>query len=86
MEDDIHFTDKTLQFLQELEKNLVNRENIIVSLKCVGSFCDGKNSDIPKLINPNFPLGSGAYILTKNTAKKLYEDFGKHKINYHVAT
>ena len=38
------------------------------------------------LIEPVFPLSTAGYLITKNTAKKLYDYFMENKINYHIDT
>jgi len=101
LEDDIEFTNKTIDFINALSRSsIMNEDNIIISLACIGPFCGGPKVNIPKtssseynpesylvelsLVESRFPLGTAAYFITKNTAKKLYDHFIKYKINYHI--
>lgn len=49
-----------------------------------GDLSRSKNNINISLIEPIFPLGFVAYLITKNTARKLYDYFTKYKINYHI--
>lgn len=102
LEDDIEFTDETINFLKKIQNSsIMNEDNIIISLNCTGPLCTGqsvslhfnvndeihniqKNIEKNKLIQPDFPLGTVAYLITKNTAKKLYDYYIENKINYHI--
>ena len=92
LEDDLELNDKTINFINKLEKSpLVNSNNTIISLWCTGPFCTDSflhsNSikDEQQLITkPFFPLGTVAYLITNDAAGKLYDYFEKNKINYHV--
>lgn len=92
LEDDAQFTNQTINVLRILSQSpVIDQDNIIINLKCMGFGCDGKkilvkskdNSQIV-LVESIFPLSTNAYLITKNTAKKLYDYFIRNKINYHV--
>lgn len=93
LEDDAVFTDETIKFLNNLSKSpVIDNDNIIISLTCIGMFCDGEKTTIDlgndylqnMLVEPNYPLSFAAYLITKNTAKKLYDHFNLNKIQYHI--
>ncbi|AYV77978.1 MAG: glycosyltransferase family 25 [Edafosvirus sp.] len=84
IEDDIHLNDKALPYLDKLKKEILNEDDIIISLQCTGPLCFGGKSKFSQLHKPVFPLGTCAYLITKNTAKKLYDYFKINKINYHL--
>ena len=86
LEDDIEFSNNTIKFLKKLEESsIINEDNIIISLSCIGPLCTELSyNSSSEIIQPIFPLGTPAYLITKNSAKKLYEYFINNKINYHI--
>lgn len=86
LEDDAEFNDNSVTIIKSIYENVKDEENIMITLSCIGPFCGtvGLHRQIQNLKIPLFGLGTGAYLITKNTAKKLYEYFYRHKINYHV--
>lgn len=93
LEDDIEFSNETIDFINELSKTtIIDEDNIIINLSCIGIGCYGSEiifSSLDKkekvsLLKPYYPLGTAAYLITKNTAKKLYDYFEEYKINYHI--
>lgn len=87
LEDDAEITPKTIDFLNRLNGlSIMNDDDIIISLSCIGVLCSGKSQLMIDnlLLEPILPLGMSGYLITKDTAKKLYDYFTKYKINYHV--
>lgn len=94
LEDDGELTDETINFFNDLaNSSLINDDDIIISLTC-NSICEGPSINIPVksetdnamnnlLVKPMFPSGFAAYLITKNTAKKIYDFVSKNKINYY---
>ena len=93
LEDDAEFTDETINFLNKLSNtSIINENDIIINLACPGIFCrigpsvivntfpDNKKNDT-LLVKPMYPSSTAAYLITKNTAKKLYDYFIKNKID-----
>lgn len=93
LEDDVEFTNETINFINKLAKtSIVDEDNIIINLSCTAMFCNGPEvifsshdqKDKVSLMKARFPLGMVAYFITKNTAEKLYNYFEEYKINYHI--
>lgn len=95
LEDDIEFTEETIKFLDDLsDSSIINEDDIIISLVCNGIFCSGSSINLSKqetdtkinklLVKSILPMGFPAYLITKNTAKKLYDYITKNKINYFI--
>lgn len=87
LEDDAEFTDDTLDFFDKLiEAPILTEHSIYINLTCTGIYCSGPivkgSNDL--LIKPTFPLGTSAYLITNEAAKKLYDDINKHKIRYTI--
>jgi glycosyl transferase family 25 len=89
MEDDIE--DINIQELNNLV-NFINDNKFdfdYISLNCISLFCQNLNkgikvSDTLYLTNKIYPFGTGAYIISKNGAKKLVDMINKYKIFYHI--
>lgn len=94
LEDDAQITDETIEFLNNLSKSstMMNGDNQIISLTCTGMFCTGNpikkdsGSEYVQniLVENTYPLCIIAYLITKNTAKKLYDHFVNNLIQYHI--
>ena len=87
MEDDAQFDIKKLECaLNTIDKYLNDKDNLIISLMCVGPFCTvgsehqiGNYSAIASL----FPLCTTAYIITKGAARYLLNEMN-NTVNYHI--
>lgn len=87
MEDDAQFDTKQLEYtLNTIDEYLSDKDNLIISLMCVGPFCNvgttyqiGNYTAIASL----FPLCTTAYIITKGAARHLLKEM-KETVNYHI--
>lgn len=87
MEDDAKFDIKQLEtVLHTIHRYLENKDNLIISLMCIGPFCnigDTQYIENYKAVFSLFPLCTTAYIITKGAARHLLNEM-KSTVNYHI--
>jgi GR25 family glycosyltransferase involved in LPS biosynthesis len=87
MEDDAQFNTKQLEYtLNTIDTFLSDKDNLIISLMCVGPFCNvGTSHQIGNYtaIASLFPLCTTAYIITKGAARHLLNEM-KETVRYHI--
>lgn len=87
MEDDAKFDIKQLETaLHTIHRYLENKDNLIISLMCIGPFCnigDTQYIDDYKVVSSLFPLCTTAYIITNGAARHLLNEM-KSTVNYHI--
>ena len=92
LEDDARFTAKTMDFFDKLAKSsVVEEDDIFINLWCNTFDCKGppayeykKDSVTNVFMTPKYSRSMGGYLITRNTAKKLYDGFMKYKIDVAV--
>jgi len=87
MEDDAQFDIQKLEpVLNDIDIYLNDKNNLIISLMCIGPFCNiGSTEKIGNytVVASLFPLCTTAYIITKGAARHLINEMN-NTVNYHI--